>query len=182
VATAGERAGLLAPHVNEARAQVADLTARIAAAEQDAHAAFVAADAEAGQAASARAVALRGQLHVAQGHLDAMVRAEQVVSGEHQREQLEARLASLEAALADASESVARELATVRPAMGAAKRAIQSAQAAEQQANRIDAERRQVEVALGVREQARWTPTHNQVTALLGERPLLQQLLNHPEF
>jgi TolA-binding protein len=182
VATASERAELLAPHVAEAQRQVDELTAGIAAAEAEMHSALVAADTDAGRAASARASALRTQLDVAQGHLDAMRRAERVVAGEQQREQLESRLAALESALADAAEAVSRELATVRPAMSAAKRSIRQAQQAEQLANELNRERRNVEVALGRREHARHTPAHNAVAALLEQRPLMRQLVNDPEL
>ena len=181
-APAAEREATLAAHLDQARRAVGDLTARISAAESEAHAAYVDGDAAAGHDATERAAGLRGQLAQAQTRLAALETAAHAVATERVRDEHEAQLAAIATAMEQAADQAASELANVRPCLTAARQALQTALAYEQRANELYHQQHALLVALGRAEHGRITSPYNRAQVLLGEEPVIRAVLQHPGF
>lgn len=180
--TAAERADALQPHLDQARRQVAGLEAAVRDAEQRAHNAYVAADVATADGAHAEAAGLRRELDAAQARLQTFEQAAHVVSEQRHREELEAQYARVNGAHADALAVAQREAAEVRPALAAAKLALRRAQQAEDLSRKLEIQRYELEVGLGMRQRGIFHPNTNAVQAMVEYSPYLRELLANPEL
>lgn len=152
MATARERAGALAPIVDEARREVERIDADLAALEAESHRAFAAGDIPAGEKARQAATERAESAPRLRDRLATLLSAEVAVAGELQAEELRSRRETLAAMEQQQLEESARQFAQVMPHVRAARKALLAALAAEREAMRADGQRQRAEVALGERQ------------------------------
>lgn len=150
-ATASERLSKLAPVINDARQQVADLSARVVELTAWAKGHYANGDAEQGDSAHADIARVRAELTAAEERLTTLVEAEQVVSREGQREEDQERLAGVQARLEAALDERDRQMAAIFPTLAAVKVAIKQARANDELVKILDGERAGLESAIAGR-------------------------------
>ncbi len=180
--SARERASALQPHLDQARADVAELEATVKTAGQRAHDAYAAGDVPGGDAAHAETMAARPLLETALARLETFQKAAGVVAADRQREEMMGRLEDARKAAEIAVSEMQLHAAEVRPLLSAGRRELVTAQGYESQARRKQAEVFELEVQLGLRQRARFSAGANTVTAMIESMPHLRDLLRDREL
>jgi hypothetical protein len=172
-ASAAERATVLQPIVEQARARVGELEARAQQMDAAASEAYKRADAASGDAAHELAEQARRDLEPAKARLATLEDAERAVSGERQRDQWTQQVADLKAREEAELDERDVHLALIVPAVQACREAIKLARAAEDEARRAELQRDQFEASLEGRTFFKTNPTHSRVAAIVDGSALL---------
>lgn len=174
---AQERESALAPVLDDARRQVAQLESEHGEHEASARHAYVAGDTAEGDAHREKASSLKPALEAAAERLRTLEEASVVVAADRYREHLEGELARVRVAQREAAGEAARRLAEIRPALTVAQRNIRLGQQAEDLANSLAAQAFELEIGLGLRERCRFNPPATAVRVLLESHRYVRELL-----